>query len=436
MSILLRAQRSATQFFDRCSLRDSCLLGVSLLKAMRVRIVRVMPAVIFLFVSAMSATAAENEFPAEWYFKQMDEMRASLEGGPAIELSTDTWIGDSTTLDDCRGKVVVLDFWATWCGPCVASIPKNIELVNAFKDDLVFIGVHSSTSGWDKAPEMVEERQINYPVVLDTGETSAAYGVNAFPTYVIIDRSGIVRAAGVQPGHVEDIVKRLFEESGSAVEENQLASFNRNWFYGGSSRMKTWQEQLGQTAHPVKANAWWTPGDVEAAGIARNGVNEGNQGEDETEDNISDNNQLADVLADAPDGQHEADLDGVVRVLHFTRPGMTITQNQLKALSKMAAKYAPQGVVFTVVCDSESDWKATRTFASQHELIIPMALDAAAKSEPDVKIREAGLTAQSYHVRVAPVTVVVDRRGSIRATGLKLEQLSKALELLLSERAG
>lgn len=400
-----------------------------------------------VFASSGSVHAAESEFPAEWFFGSMEKMRASLEGGPAVELATDTWIGDSTTLADCQGKVVVLDFWATWCGPCIASIPKNIALVDDFKDDLVFIGMHSSTSGWDEAADMVADRKINYPVVLDTGETAAAYGVTGFPTYVVIDRAGIVRAAGVQPSHVKEIVMQLIEESGSAGQSNQIAGFDRDWFYGGSARMKSWQDQLGQAAHPIRAKAWWTPDDAEGTSseVDKSELDESAESIAATDEVNADqpvdaaSNAIAadepETLATAPIGLEEADLDGAVRVLHFTRPGMSLTEKYLKQLNGMAAKYVSQGVVFTVVCDSESDWTETQNFATKNDLIVPMALDAAATKKPDMEVREAGRTAQSYHVRVAPVTVVVDREGSIRATGLKLEQLNKALELLLSEQA-
>ncbi|TWT91950.1 redoxin family protein [Stieleria varia] len=438
----------------------------------QILIVAALSVIGFSIVNASSILAADSGFPEEWFFEGMETMRTNLEGNPAIELSTDTWIGDSTTLDDCRGKVVVLDFWATWCGPCVASIPKNIEMVKTHPDDLMFIGMHSATSGWDKAPQMVEDREINYPVVLDTGETGEAYGINAFPTYIIIDRAGIVRAAGVKPTHVKTIVEQLIEESGPARRKLEFAAFDRAWFYAGAERMRAWQDQVGKPARPIKARAWWKPGNQSGSGEVSSEENNDTGAEDNIDAQVAAESESEDGLPNAPEGLRDAELDGVVRVLHFTRPGMAITKMQLKTINEAATKYAPQGVAFVVICDHQSDWDATQAFASEAELNIAMALDAAAQSkiidetakpvdettkptgvtaEPavenddnaasatnpsEVQPREAGRTAQSYHVRVAPVTVVIDRKGRIRATGLKLEQLGEALNLLLAEQAG
>ena len=78
----------------------------------------------------------ENTFPKEWYVRDgegLEELR-NLEGKPAQEISIAEWKGEASPLAQLKGKVIVLDFWATWCGPCMAAIPKNIEFINKHKD--------------------------------------------------------------------------------------------------------------------------------------------------------------------------------------------------------------------------------------------------------------------------------------------------------------
>ena len=198
-------------------------------------------AVLLLMVSIASAiatTSAAQDFPDDHFFSGADRPAGlkSLEGKPAPELALDAWIGDGTSIEALRGQVVVIDFWATWCGPCMAAIPKNIELVEKHgKDGLAFIGVHDSRNGWDKADSVVTEQGINYPVARDAaGASVKSYNLGFWPTYVVVDRRGVVRAAGLLPDKVGAVVETLLAEPGGGAAGGKT-EFPIVWYVGGAS---------------------------------------------------------------------------------------------------------------------------------------------------------------------------------------------------------
>lgn len=100
--------------------------------------------------------------------------------------------GEEVKLSDYLGKVVILDFWATWCPPCRKGIPDLISIQNEYKDDLVVIGISLDQPGTqDELVLFIESFGINYPIVLGNIEVSAAYGnIQAIPTSFIIDQKG------------------------------------------------------------------------------------------------------------------------------------------------------------------------------------------------------------------------------------------------------
>ena len=160
-----------------------------------------------------------DPFPDEWFYPdrrtgRRAPMPKSLEGKPAPALHVKKWFAAPRELDELRGKVVVVDFWATWCPPCMQAIPKNIQLVEKYgENDLAFIGVHDSHRGVHAIPDVIRGYNINYAVAVDdNGKSVRAWRLAFWPTYVILDRRGIVRAAGLMPHHVEDVVKALLAE--------------------------------------------------------------------------------------------------------------------------------------------------------------------------------------------------------------------------------
>jgi thiol-disulfide isomerase/thioredoxin len=149
---------------------------------------------------------------------------ADIEGKGAAPLKVveSSWVNsDPTDLAALRGKVVLLDFWGTWCGPCLQTVPKINALHEKYgKDGLVVIGVcHSRNSA--TMPEVAQKHGIAYPIVADTaGATFKAYRVNGTPDYFLIDRAGTIRFADIANAHIEDAIRFLLAEPAPAAAPN------------------------------------------------------------------------------------------------------------------------------------------------------------------------------------------------------------------------
>ncbi len=127
---------------------------------------------------------------------------------------SEKWLNtEALTEADLNDKVVMLDFWATWCMPCRNAVPKTNELYEKYKEKgLEIIGV-CHPRGAEKMATIVEQWGIKFPVCADTkGLITEAYRVNGWPDYYFIDRSGTLRVIDGKNAHVEEIVKALLNE--------------------------------------------------------------------------------------------------------------------------------------------------------------------------------------------------------------------------------
>jgi len=126
--------------------------------------------------------AAEDQQPAIRFVRNPE---------PAPDFKVAGLDGKDVTLADSKGKVILVNFWATWCGPCRAEIPDLVELQKKYKDRLQILGLVVDDDDQDAIKEFAEKFGINYPVAIASNEIRMQYGgIPALPTSFMLDAEG------------------------------------------------------------------------------------------------------------------------------------------------------------------------------------------------------------------------------------------------------
>ena len=118
---------------------------------------------------------------------------------PAPSFTLTDSLGKEVKLSDFKGKVVLLNFWATWCGPCKVEIPWFIEFQQSYKDrGLVVLGVSFDDDGWKSVKPYIEEKKINYRIAIGDELTAQKYGgVESLPTTFMLDQDGRIASTHI-----------------------------------------------------------------------------------------------------------------------------------------------------------------------------------------------------------------------------------------------
>jgi thiol-disulfide isomerase/thioredoxin len=160
--------------------------------------------------------------------KLMQKVESYATADPAPDLKIVEWLGqEPVNLSSLRGKIVLLDFWATWCIPCISTFPRLRDWHKKYAgNDFVIVGVTKYYGNGGGKPmtklqeldflgEFKEKHKLPYPIaVAEPVEDSMKYGISAYPTTILLDRNGVVRYIGIGSGaeeseNLEEMIKKL-----------------------------------------------------------------------------------------------------------------------------------------------------------------------------------------------------------------------------------
>jgi peroxiredoxin len=155
-------------------------------------ITRVLP--VMILAAALFTGCSYNSGPSRARVKDEKDRRL------APDFSLKDAHGQTVKLSDYRGKVVVLNFWATWCGPCQIEIPWFESFEQNYKSrDFAVLGISMDDDGWASVKPYIERKKINYRIMVANDAMNHEYGaVSSLPTTFILDREG--RIASVHIG--------------------------------------------------------------------------------------------------------------------------------------------------------------------------------------------------------------------------------------------
>lgn len=137
--------------------------------------------------------------------------KAAKSGGSmAADFTLQDLSGKNVTLSDMKGKVVLLEFWATWCPPCRASIPGIERLHEKYKDKgVVVLAVSMDDGGWDAVQSFVKEQGIKYTVLKGNDDVAVKYQVRSIPMLMVVDKEGKIVKRYLGFGSDEDVERDI-----------------------------------------------------------------------------------------------------------------------------------------------------------------------------------------------------------------------------------
>lgn len=161
---------------------------------------------------SISATGCTNTDSAQ---NQQDTYMEVLEGDSAPDFTAQTADGSSFTLSEQNGKVVLLNFWATWCGPCVGEMPAFERIYSEYGEEVAVLAVNCLEDK-EVVDQFISDNSYTFPIAYDTdGTINGKYPTDGIPYTLVIGKDGTVKKIYVGAGSAD----AQYEEYKSAIEE-------------------------------------------------------------------------------------------------------------------------------------------------------------------------------------------------------------------------
>lgn len=138
--------------------------------------------------------------------------RRPMTGQQAPEVVASYWFnGNAVTLESMRGNLVLLDFWAVWCAPCMEKLPEIDKLYRTYRSrGLAVIGIHDASTDSGQIQRVLAQKKVTYPVARDTDsrDTYSKYGILGIPHMILVGKDGTIIADGKSFEQTKQIIQR------------------------------------------------------------------------------------------------------------------------------------------------------------------------------------------------------------------------------------